>query len=120
MTTLSIFIGGGIGALARYGVSLWTKNLTTFFPIGTFISNLMACLVVGYVMGISLKHPIPTLAKAGLLTGFCGGFSTFSTFSLENLELIEKGMITYTLVNTIASVVFGLLFVYFGIILTKS
>lgn len=120
MTTLSIFVGGGIGALVRYGITLWTKSLTAAFPLGTFISNLLACLIVGCVIGMSIKHSIPTVYKAGLLTGFCGGFSTFSTFSLENLELLQKGMIAYTLINTIASVGLGLLFVYFGIILTKS
>lgn len=88
---LAIFIGGGLGSLARYGFSKWLGVLANGFPIGTLVANLAACLVIGMVAGIFYqKTDVNPVLKGLIITGFCGGFSTFSTFSFETFSLFGE------------------------------
>ena len=91
---IAIFIGGGLGSLARYGVAhLVTQFWRGEFPLGTFVANLLSCIVMGAVVGL-FYHKITTAElKALILIGFCGGFSTFSTFGLEFFGLINQGRV---------------------------
>ncbi|MCT4582613.1 MAG: fluoride efflux transporter CrcB [Flavobacteriales bacterium] len=103
---LAIFIGGGLGSVSRYGVS---KLVTLFwngdFPMGTFIANLLSCVVMGLIVGV-FHHKITSPELRGLiLIGFCGGFSTFSTFSKETLDLMQNGDYVFALLNVIISLV---------------
>lgn len=92
MNIALIFLGGGLGSLARYGVSLAVRQFpTSTFPIATILANLLACLVMGIVLWQFSTRPADAPVRMFLLTGFCGGFSTFSTFSLETLELFKRG-----------------------------
>ena len=89
---LSIFIGGGLGSLARYGLSKLPGTATSGFPYGTLAANLLACVVLGLVWGlVDRKLNIDPNLKAMIMVGFCGGFSTFSTFSYETLKMIQEG-----------------------------
>ena len=76
MEALAIFIGGGLGSLARWGFGKWLGNHASGFPIGTFAANLAACIVLGLLTGLFLhRSHLPRPIQLGLLTGFCGGFS---------------------------------------------
>ncbi len=106
LNLLLIFIGGGAGCLARFGVS---KVVFTYseqqFPIATLVSNVLSVIVMGVALGFfSAKLQSDTL-RALVITGFCGGFSTFSTFSLETLELLRKGNYYFAAGNILLSVV---------------
>ncbi|MEG0517859.1 MAG: CrcB family protein [Bacteroidales bacterium] len=89
---LFVFIGGGAGSAARYGLSLlFAKKGEIFtFPWHTFLSNTLGCLIIGVAMGMLAKQPGHWLLFL-IVTGFCGGFTTFSTFSLELMHFFRQG-----------------------------
>lgn len=114
-----VFIGGGLGSMSRFAIGhLYT--LKNGFPIGTFIANILACLILGILLGYHLNKPISSEMRLLLLTGFCGGFSTFSTFSSETLKLIQGQQIGWALGYVLLSVVLGVLAVFFGSWVVRS
>lgn len=90
---LIIFLGGGFGSVLRFSLSKWISSLHSHhFPWGTLVVNVVACLALGWIIGLAdHKHIISPSARLFWTVGFCGGFSTFSTFSNETLNLIQGG-----------------------------
>ena len=115
MNFVAIFIGGGIGSLLRYSISLlFQKFSLTQFPFATLLSNLLACLFMGFALYYFKQKAIQTeWLNLFLLTGFCGGFSTFSTFSFETFQLFQQGAVFYAILNVVLSVILGLVIMYF-------
>ena len=85
---LYVGLGGALGAMARYGISLIPAKGT--FPILTLVTNLLGAILIGVIVGVVSTREVPAGLTMFLKTGFCGGFTTFSTFSLETLTLFEN------------------------------
>jgi fluoride exporter len=121
MEWLAIFIGGGMGSLARFGMTKAFASWATDFPVATLLSNLLACLILGFVAGlVAQKAQLSPLLKLGITTGFCGGFSTFSTFGLESVGLLSHGKMLLAGVYVLASVVLCFVGIWVGQMLAKQ
>lgn len=117
MNLFYVFLGGGIGALMRFGLThLIHKFPKSVFPVATLTANLLASLLVGVflVMMMKMKPANADSFQAFWIIGICGGFSTFSTFAKENLELMERGHWLIAVLNILISVVFCIGMVYLG------
>ena len=114
MQLVAIFIGGGLGSLARFGVGkLVSANFSGHFPLGTLSANVLSCVVMGLALGLfSDKVLADPWLKAFVVIGFCGGFSTFSTFSYETLELFRNGQAWFAAANVLVSVGFCVLLLF--------
>ena len=87
---LAIFLGGGIGAVSRYLISLnLTKNFEINLPASTFLVNIIGSFIIGFLYILFIeKADITPAVKLALTVGFCGGLTTFSTISLELFEML--------------------------------
>ena len=117
---LLVFFGGGIGSILRFTISKAYNNYFQNFFLGTLLVNVLGCLVIGFVIGLSLKNNYLTQNQTLLLTtGFCGGFTTFSTFAFENNSFLKSGDLFYFSFYTLTSIVLGIAAVIFGLWLSK-
>lgn len=118
---LLVGLGGGIGSIFRYLMSVMTSRYFAHsFPFATFVVNITGCLLIGLLMGMMGRQSIAdTDFKLLLVTGFCGGYTTFSAFSLENIQLIQSGHVSTALWYIGLSVILGVLAVGLGLYLTK-
>lgn len=108
--------GGFAGTALRFVVGKWTSGFWSGpFPMGTFIVNIAGCLLIGLFLGL-LENNRVVSAQANLLliTGFCGGFTTFSAFARELLDMGQKGDWTVMALYLTLSIVPGILCVWLG------
>ncbi len=118
---LLVGLGGGIGSMARYLCQKWfSENYPHPFPWGTFVVNLLGCFLIGIIYAASEKSSaLAPQTRLLLITGFCGGYTTFSTFAFENMNLLRSGDILYFSLYTVGSVVLGIAGVFAGIAMMK-
>lgn len=110
---LLVFLGGGVGSVCRYSIGHYLTSESSF-PIGTLVVNILACLILGLLLSFQLKSNLQQNYSLLLMTGFCGGFSTFSTFSAESLKLFQNNQAGLALFYIGVSIILGLLAVYIG------
>lgn len=117
-----IFLGGGLGSLARYLVAINVSAiLGKFFPYGVLVVNITGSFLMG-VLSMIIIHKFAQFASpltAFLLIGFLGGYTTFSAFSFETLVLFEQGKMLIAFANIFASVICCVFAVWVGVGLGK-
>ena len=109
---LWVGLGGALGAILRYSISLLPLNSS--FPFLTLITNVIGAFVICIVVGLFEKHYLSSNINLFLKTGVCGGFTTFSTFSLETLTLLENGMPSIAMIYAFVSIIGCVIGVYLG------
>jgi CrcB protein len=108
-----VFLGGGTGSVLRYLIGLFQKSIfPSSLPIGTFLANMLACMVMAGWIRFQPSGFVQEQYKLLLLTGFCGGLSTFSTFSMESISLFKTGQTQWAIANILIN-----LFVCLGLLL---
>ena len=116
---LFIGLGGFIGACTRYVISQLVSHLPAF-PFGTLLSNVIAAIVIGFIIGVERQTSLlPEQAKLFLTVGVLGGLSTFSAFSMETVTMIERGSYLHAASNVILNVGLCVLLVFAGLGLAK-
>ena len=118
---LLVGMGGGLGSIARFlchkFINAWHPHP---YPYGTFLVNISGCFIIGILFGLMEKGSLLSNEwRLLLVTGFCGGFTTFSSFAAENIQLLKEGHVLYFLLYTAGSVVLGILATFLGISVLK-
>lgn len=118
---LFVGLGGGLGSIFRYLCQKWVSHLYPHpFPWGTFCVNIAGCFLIGLFWGITFKSFATNESwKLFLMTGICGGFTTFSAFTIESIGLLREQRTGLFFSYIAASVVLGLLATYAGMKLIR-
>ncbi len=116
---MAVATGGALGALARFWLATWLRDVTESFPLGTFLVNLLGCFLFGLVWATQ-QAGWPRPLSVGVLVGFLGAFMTFSTFAFESVTLLERGQWWAMLGNLLGQNVLGCLGVVAGMALGRA
>ncbi|MEL1135648.1 fluoride efflux transporter CrcB [Desulfitobacterium sp. THU1] len=121
MTSIVIAIGGALGALSRYELSLWISDRwTQVFPLPTFVINISGAFLLGFINVLFLdKLSLAPEWRLGIGVGFLGAFTTFSTFGFEVFTLLEKGLYSTAISYVLLSTLVGLFGVSTGVALAR-
>lgn len=116
-----VAIGGAAGSVLRYLTSVLTqKYVSSVFPWATLITNTIGCFLIGILMGWLTKNQLANSnLKWLLITGFCGGYTTFSAFGYENISLLQGHHSAMAFLYIAASIITGLLAVWTGLLLMQ-
>lgn len=118
MGFLFVGLGGAVGAMLRYAISLIPYK--GGFPLLTFVTNIIGALIIGFIVGYASKRNVNDSLMLFLKTGLCGGFTTFSTFSLEAYNLFVSGSKILAVCYAVLSAVCCIIGVWLGITLSTA
>lgn len=120
MNLVAIFLGGGLGSLCRYGIGKFIMSYdSSLLAYATLFSNVLSIIILAiFVYFFQEKIGLDEFWKLFVITGFCGGFSTFSTFSFETFEMLRNGQTALAFANVFVSILLCLFILY--IIFKKS
>lgn len=121
-TIFYIALGGGLGSVLRYLTSVvMNKYVQATFPYATFVTNIIGCLLIGLFFGyLEKQNAVSQDLKFFLITGLCGGYTTFSAFSHENVQLLQNNQILIAFLYISLSVFLGLMATWTGLIIAKG
>jgi CrcB protein len=107
-TCLTVILGGALGSLARYAISVWALPVSRDLPWGTIGINILGSFIIGFFGTLTLaqgRYPVAENMRLFVMVGLCGGFTTFSSFSLQTLDLLRGGAMLRAGANIVLSVV---------------
>ncbi len=117
---LLVGCGGFAGSVARYLLSLASQRVSIDWPLGTFLANVLGCLVIGIVMALSVRaETVTPEIRLALATGFCGGFTTMSSMIYETSDMARDSEYLHATLYTLASVFVSLVAFFVGITLVR-
>ena len=118
---LLVGLGGAAGSILRFLCQRWANSITNLsFPLGTFLVNITGCFLIGVFFSYGAKHAnFSYNIQLLLMTGLCGGFTTFSAFTLEGMGLLKQDKTGLFLIYIGGSVLLGLLATWIGIRIAK-
>ena len=121
MNFILVFVGGGLGTVARHAVNVLTARWAMEgWPLGTFCINIAGSFLMGVIGGMFLKHTgLPPELRLFLATGILGGFTTFSAYALEVVLLHERGATFAAFIYAIGSIALGVAALASGLALTR-
>jgi len=113
--------GGALGSMARYGLTAAVPRLVpTLFPLGTFVVNVLGCLVFGVIVSLAdERFAVGPAGRAFFLIGVLGGFTTFSSFAFETFALLRDGQSMWASLNVFGQIVLGLVAMWTGYLLPR-
>ena len=115
---LLVFIGGGLGTVARWGLSGFVaRHWGETFPLGTLVINVTGSFAIGLFAGLTGpdgRWLAPASFRQFFMLGICGGYTTFSSFSLQTLSLAEDNQWFKAGSNVVLSLVLSLVAVWLG------
>jgi fluoride exporter len=116
MNYLLVATGGALGAMARYALDGFVLRLASpFFPSGTFVVNVVGCLIFGVIMGFAdQRSGLTPTGRLFLLIGLLGGFTTFSTYTFETFQLVRDGQYARGLLNAAGQVIVAYIALWAG------
>jgi len=119
---LLIAVGGGLGSVVRYWVgSTIAGRMGSRFPLGTFVINLTACLIIGFSLTyLSERVELNPAWRYLVPVGFIGAYSTFSTYEWETFSTLRSGAFVMAAVYAVGSLVMGLAATWLGAVLAES
>ena len=110
---LAVGVGGFLGAVCRYLISLIPVDKSFVFPIKTLLINIVGCMIIGIItIAASKNTEMNPYLLLFLKVGVCGGFTTFSTFALETSDLMKDGHLVMALVYVMLSIFIGVAVIF--------
>jgi fluoride exporter len=112
--------GGFLGSIARYVVALMFAPLAPGFPFATLTVNILGSFLIGFLGELAVSTTLVSPeARLFLVTGFCGGFTTFSAYMFEHTALLREGQLFYAGIYLAGSIAGGIVALYSGMLFAK-
>ncbi|MFZ4542739.1 MAG: fluoride efflux transporter CrcB [Saprospiraceae bacterium] len=115
MNYILVGLGGAIGSVFRYFIHQCVSSRNFSFPFATLLSNALSCLILGMALALFSKNILDEKQKFFIISGLCGGFSTFSTFTFETFQLFESGNYFLTAGNIVFNMLICFIFLFLGL-----
>jgi CrcB protein len=121
-TLTAIALGGALGSVARYGITVYFDHLFgRDFPYGIFIANILGSAAIGVLFVLIVERGLLSeVWRSLMMVGFLGAFTTFSTFSLQTIGLLQEGRLFAAAIYSIGSVLLSITAAYLGMVSTRA